>query len=190
MAVKDALTERDRAEGYNPGLSGPGPWGCDTGRLSVRASWLGENIVNGRTVSASNVPPTAGRSSAILWTGRILSGLAAAFLTFDAAMKVLRLPMAVEGTVALGYPAHTVFGIGLLQVVCLALYLIPRTSLLGAVLWTGYLGGAIATQVRVGNPLFTHVLFPIYVAALLWGGLYLRDSRVRVMLAPSEPERR
>src|SRR5262249_7924636 len=139
--------------------------------------------MKGQTVSASKMPHTASPSSAVIWTGRVLSGLAVAFLTFDAAMKVLRLPMAVEGTVALGYPAGTIFGIGVLQVVCLALYLIPRTSLLGAVLWTGYLGGAIATQIRVGNPLFTHVLFPIYVAALLWGGLYLRDSRVSAMLS-------
>lgn len=78
----------------------------------------------------------------------------------------------------------------MVQLVCLALYLIPRTSLVGAVLWTGYLGGAIATQVRVGNPLFTHVLFPMYVAVLLWGGLYLRDSRVGVMLAAATQERR
>jgi hypothetical protein len=136
------------------------------------------------------MPHTARPSSAVIWTGRVLSGLAVAFLTFDGAMKVLRLPMAVEGTVALGYPASTVFGIGVLEVVCLALYLIPRTSLTGAVLWTGYLGGAIATQVRVGNPLVTHVLFPIYVAVLLWGGLYLRDSRVSVMLGAPVPERR
>jgi DoxX-like family len=83
-----------------------------------------------------------------------------------------------------------VFSIGVMQLVCLAVYLIPRTSLVGAVLWTGYLGGAIASQVRVGNPLFTHVLFPIYVAGLLWGGLYLRDSRVGVMLAAAPRERR
>jgi len=146
--------------------------------------------MNGRTVRASNMPHTTRRSSAVIWTGRVLSGLAVAFLIFDAGMKVLRLPMAVEGTVALGYHANSVFGIGVLQVVCLALYLIPRTSLVGAVLWTGYLGGAIATQVRVGNPLLTHVLFPIYVAALLWGGLYLRDSRVSVMLAATAQEGR
>jgi hypothetical protein len=74
--------------------------------------------------------------------------------------------------------------IGLIQVVCLAVYLLPRTAILGAVLWTGYLGGAIATHVRVGNPLFSHILFPIYVAALLWGGLWLRDRRLRGVFAP------
>jgi hypothetical protein len=97
-------------------------------------------------------------------------------------MKLLQLPVAVEGTVQLGYPANTIFPIGVIQVVCLIAYLIPRTSPIGAILWTGYLGGAIATHVRVGSPLFTHVLFPIYVAALLWSGLWLRDGRVRGLL--------
>lgn len=132
---------------------------------------------------AHNSSGHADRSRGALWTGRILSGFAVLFLAFDAAMKVFAVPAAVEGTVQLGYPAGVLFGIGLVQVLCLALYLIPRTALLGAVLWTGYLGGAIATHVRVGNPLLTHVLFPIYVAALLWGGLWLRDRRVAAMLA-------
>lgn len=117
-----------------------------------------------------------------LWIGRVLSGFAVLFLTFDAAIKLLRLPMAMDGTTELGYPAGVVLPLGVLQVVCLALYVIPRTSVLGAVLWTGYLGGAIATHVRLGNPLFTHVLFPVYVALLLWGGLWLRDRRLRALL--------
>jgi hypothetical protein len=121
-----------------------------------------------------------------MWTGRILSGLAVAFLSLDAAMKVFAVPAAVEGTAQLGYPVSTLFGIGITQLVCLALYVIPRTALIGAVLWTGYLGGAIATHVRVGNPLFTHVLFPIYVAVLIWGGLYLRDRRVSALIAPPD----
>ena len=94
-------------------------------------------------------------------TGRVLSGVAVLFLAFDAAMKLLQVPMAVEGTIQLGYPASSLLVIGLIQVVCLAVYLVPRTAILGAVLWTGYLGGAIATHLRVGNPLFTHMLFPI-----------------------------
>ena len=117
-----------------------------------------------------------------LWIGRVLSGLAVLFLTFDAAIKLLRLPMAIDGTTQLGYPAGVVLPLGVVQAICLALYLIPRTSVLGAVLWTGYLGGAIATHVRLGNPLFTHVLFPVYVALLLWGGLWLRDPRLRALL--------
>jgi hypothetical protein len=118
-----------------------------------------------------------------LWTGRILSGIAVLFLAFDAGMKVLLLPPAVEGTTQLGYPAGSLFGIGLVQVVCLLLYVAPRTAPIGAVLWTGYLGGAVATHVRVGNPLFTHILFPVYVAVLLWAGLWLRDARVKALVA-------
>ena len=83
---------------------------------------------------------------------------------------------------ALGYQPHHVVMIGLIGLVCLVLYVIPRTAPLGAVLWTGYFGGAIATQVRLDNPLFTHVLAPIYVAAFVWGGLYLRDARVRALV--------
>lgn len=92
--------------------------------------------------------------------GRVLSGLAIAFLLMDAGLKVARVPQAIQTTVELGYPSSTVFGIGLLQLVCLALYVYPRTAFLGAVLLTAHLGGAVATHVRVGNPLFSHVLFP------------------------------
>ncbi len=125
----------------------------------------------------------ATRSRKALWTGRILSGLAVLFLTFDAAMKLLALKPAVEGTTQLGYPASSLLVIGLLEIACLAVYLIPRTAVIGAVLWTGYLGGALASHLRLGDPLFTHVLFPTYVAALLWGGLWLRDRRVGALLA-------
>ena len=117
--------------------------------------------------------------------GRILSGIAVAFLTMDVAMKFVVSKEAVEGTLALGYRLHHLPIIGALGLVCLVLYAIPRTAPIGALLWTGYLGGAIATHVRVDNPLFTHVLFPIYVAALIWGGLYLRDPRVRAVLRPA-----
>ena len=117
-----------------------------------------------------------------VWTGRTLSTLAVLFLIFDAALKVMKLPVAVEGTVQLGYPEGAVVGIGIVELVCVAIYVIPRTSILGAILLTGYLGGAIATHVRVGNPLFTHMLFPIYVAALIWGGLLLREDRLRTLI--------
>ncbi|MEP7002290.1 MAG: DoxX family protein [bacterium] len=117
-----------------------------------------------------------------LWIARILSGLAIAFLAFDAGIKVLQLAPAVEGTLALGYPATSVLGIGLLEFACLVLYVIPRTAPLGAILLTGYLGGAVASNVRLGNPLFSHILFPTYVAALIWGGLYLRDARLRLLV--------
>src|SRR6185369_16633500 len=105
--------------------------------------------------------------------------LATLFLLFDSGIKLARIPAAVEGTAQMGFPTSTVAGLGVVLLLCLVVHLIPRTAILGAVLLTGYLGGAIAAQVRVGNPLPTHVLFPIYVAALIWGGLYLRDRRVR-----------
>jgi hypothetical protein len=105
------------------------------------------------------------------------------FLTVDAAMKILKVPAALDGTAQLGYPVGIVATLGLIQIACLIVYLVPRSAILGAVLWTGYLGGAVATHVRVGNPLFGFVLFPVYVAALLWGGLWLRDRRLRGMLS-------
>ena len=116
-----------------------------------------------------------------------MSGFAVLFLLVDATFKVLELPPAVEGTMQLGFPARVVFGLELLQLACLVVYLVPRTSVLGAVLWTGYLGGAVATHVRVGNPLFSHTLFPIYVATFLWAGLWLRDERLRAVLPIRAP---
>jgi len=114
--------------------------------------------------------------------GMLCTGFVALFLTFDTVLKLLNLGPAVEGTVALGYPAAAVQWIGLIELVCLVLYLIPPTSILGALLLTGYLGGAIATHVRVSSPLVTHTLFPVYVALLVWGGLYLRDRRLRQLV--------
>ena len=129
-----------------------------------------------------DVAPTARTSSRAVLTGRILSGLAVAFLIFDTLVKLNFSPEAVEATTQLGWSVRHMPILSSIEVICLALYLIPRTAPLGAVLWTGYLGGAIATHLRVDNPLFSHVLFPIYVAALIWGGLYLRDPRVRAVL--------
>ena len=119
-----------------------------------------------------------------LWAGRALTGVAVLFLTVDAGMKLLTLPPAVEATTQLGYPASAVFTLGVIQLVCLALYLIPRTAPVGAVLWTGYLGGAVATHFRVSAPLFSNTLFPIYIAILIWGGLFLRDRRVSALIEP------
>jgi hypothetical protein len=123
-----------------------------------------------------------------MWGGRIMSGLVALFLLFDGAVKVLKLPIAVEGTTQLGYPEYVVVGIGVVELVCLLFYLIPQTSIFGAILLTGYLGGAIATHVRVGSPLWSHVLFPIYVAALVWGGLFLRSRRLRALIPVQRSE--
>ena len=113
-----------------------------------------------------------------LWASRILSGIAVLFLTVDGMMKVLRLAPALQGTVELGYPESAVVPIGVLVLIGVVLYAIPRTSVLGAIWLTGFLGGAVATHVRVGNPLFTHTIFPTYVAAVVWGGLALRKPRV------------
>jgi hypothetical protein len=128
---------------------------------------------------------TAPPSSRARLAGRILSGLAIAFLTFDVAIKLIPNKVALEGTLQLGWQAHHVPIIGTLGLICLILYAIPRTAPIGAILWTGYLGGAIATHLRIDNPLFTHILFPTYVAALIWGGLYLRDPRVRALIRPA-----
>ena len=117
-----------------------------------------------------------------LWAGRVLSGVAVLFLLFDSLGKLLRVQPVIDGTIELGYPVSTVFGLGVTLLLCVIAYVIPRTSVLGAVLLTGYLGGAIATHVRVQNPLFTHVLFPVYVAMFIWGGLVLRDVRLRAFL--------
>jgi len=114
--------------------------------------------------------------------GHVLTALAVLFLTFDTIIKVLVLAPAVQGTTQLGYQAGSVLWIGLIELVCLVLYLVPRTSVLGALLLTGYLGGAIATHVRVASPLLSHILFPIYIALLLWGGLYLRETRLRELV--------
>ena len=127
-------------------------------------------------------------STKAIWTGRVLSGLAVTFLTFDATFKLIQHPLAMRANADLGYAAGVVFPIGVLEIVLLAIYLLPPTAVLGAVLWTGYLGGAIATHVRVGNPLASHVLFPIYVATLLWGGLWLRDLRLRSLMPLRSPE--
>ncbi len=97
-------------------------------------------------------------------------------------MKVMKAPVAVEGSIQLGYPEKVVVAIGVVLLICTLLYVIPQTSILGAILLTGYLGGAIATHMRVGNPLFTHVLFPVYVGVMVWGGLFLRDNRLRALI--------
>lgn len=121
-----------------------------------------------------------------LWTGRILSGLVVAFLVMDAVLKLIKAAPAVEATLQLGYPENTIFGMGVLLLTCVVLYMIPRTAVLGAILLTGYLGGAVATQVRLGAPLFSHVLFPVYLGLMVWTGLYLVNSRVRGLLPMSE----
>ncbi len=116
----------------------------------------------------------------MLWVGRILTGLFALFmLGASIAPKLLHLPVAEDTLAELGWPAGYAFPIGLIELACLVLYLIPRTSVLGAILMMGLLGGAMATQIRAGSPLFSHVLFSLYLGLFMWGGLWLRAPDLR-----------
>lgn len=127
----------------------------------------------------AQTPPASSRT--MIWTGRILSGIVVLFLIFDSVIKLVPIPEVTSTMRELGYPATAELArfLGILTLICTALYVWPRTSLLGAVLLTGYLGGAIATHVRVGSPLFSHTFFGIYLGLLIWGGLYLRDAEIR-----------
>lgn len=113
------------------------------------------------------------------WIGRIFSGLAILFMLMDAVFKFFKTQEAIDATVELGYGEQHLVLLGVLALIPTALYAIPRTSVLGAVLLTGYFGGAIATHVRLDNPLFSHTLFPVYLAILMWGGLWLRRKNIR-----------
>lgn len=124
-----------------------------------------------------------------IWTGRVLSGLAVLFLLFDGTIKFFMdklPPEALEAGEALQWPIELMPLVGTILLICTLLYIIPRTSVLGAILLTGYLGGAIASHVRVSSPLFSHTLFPIYIAVFIWLGLYLRDVRVRNLIQGEE----
>ena len=117
-----------------------------------------------------------------LGIGRVLTGVFTLFmLSASIAPKLLRLPIAEETMAQLGWPPGYAFMIGLVELACLVLYLVPRTSVLGAVLMMGLLGGAMATQIRAGSPLFSHILFSVYLGLFMWGGLWLRDSRLRAL---------
>ncbi|MFT6671790.1 MAG: hypothetical protein ACJAVZ_003272 [Afipia broomeae] len=120
-------------------------------------------------------------STTALWTGRVLSGLVIVFLLFDAVIKLIPLDVVVETSRQLGIPTNLAVTLGVLTLLGTLLYAYPRTSVLGAILLTGYLGGAIYVHVRAGSPLFSHTLFGVYLGILLWGGLYLRDERLRLI---------
>ena len=117
-----------------------------------------------------------------IWAGRILSGLPILFLLMDSGMKIAQAQLAVDGSVQLGYPESVVLPLGIVLLLSTLLYASPRTAVLGAILLTGYCGGAVATHVRVSNPLFTHTLFPVYLGVMIWGGLWFRDARLRALL--------
>jgi hypothetical protein len=136
--------------------------------------------MNAASASFADSVPSSRRR----WPGWLLSGIPTLFLLWDATIKLLNLQAVVEAFQRLGF-THSpglAIGIGLLELVCLAVYAVPRTAPIGGVLLTGYLGGAVALHVRAGDPLGSHVLFPVYVGALLWAGLFLRDRRVRNVL--------
>ena len=122
-------------------------------------------------------------SASAPWIGRILSGIVIVFLLVDTLGKLIKVGPVIEGTLKLGYPESAVVPLGVLLLVGVVLYAIPRTSVLGAIYLTGFLGGAVATHVRVGSPLLTHVLFAVYVAVFVWGGLALRNPRLLSLLA-------
>ena len=114
--------------------------------------------------------------------GRALSALAILFLAFDTAIKLAGMSVVAETLSSLGYPADIGFTIGVVELVCLVLYAVPRTAVLGAILLTALFGGGIATHIRVGSPLFTHILFGVYIGLFVWGGLYFRSDRLRELL--------
>jgi hypothetical protein len=117
-----------------------------------------------------------------LWAGRIISAAAVLFLLFDTTIKLMVIPPVVEAFTRLGFPVDLARGIGTLELACLIVYVIPRTAIPGAILLTGFLGGAVVTHVRVGDPLLSHALFPVYIGALVWGGLLLR-GRLAALVA-------
>lgn len=116
------------------------------------------------------------------WAGYIISGLPALLLLLDAVGKLVKPEPVVTGTLELGYQESVIVPLGIVLLGATILYLVPRTAILGAILITAYLGGAVATHVRVGNPLFTHTLVPVYLGILIWFGLYLRDERLRALV--------
>ena len=138
----------------------------------------------------STVDHIAPASTTSVWIGRVLSGLLIVFLVFDGAIKLVPLQVVTDTMIELGYSGSVDQArlLGVLTLLCTVLYAIPRTSILGAILLTGYLGGAMATHLRIGNPLFTHLLFGLYLGVMAWGGLYLRDPRLRTLIPFRSPD--
>jgi hypothetical protein len=122
------------------------------------------------------------QSKTMTYAGWTLSVLVILFLIMDFTIKFMQLPIVLSTTEQLGWPTSSVTTLAVLLLVATALYAFPRTRVLGAILLTGYLGGAIATHVRIGSPLFSHVLFGVYLGLFVWGGLYLRDARIRALI--------
>ncbi|MGH7602823.1 MAG: DoxX family protein [Gemmatimonadaceae bacterium] len=129
-----------------------------------------------------SLPAPTTPSKRRIWAGRIISGLATAFMIFDAVVHISRSPAVVEGFTKAGFSLSLLVPLSIIELICIALYVTPRTAVLGVILLTGYLGGAVATNVRMGMPMFTYILAPVYIAVLLWLGLWLRDDRVRSLI--------
>jgi hypothetical protein len=121
---------------------------------------------------------------ASVWAGRIMSALAIVFFTFDGVTKLVQPQIVIDATRQIGWPADatTLAVLGAILLACAALYAFPRTATLGAILLTGYLGGAVAAHARLGDPLFTHILFGVYLGLFVWGGLWCRDARIRALI--------
>ena len=130
----------------------------------------------------STIAQTAAVSNKAQWAGYIVSGVVIAFLLFDGAIKLIPLDIVVEASAEFGIPVHLTRTLGVMTLVFTILYAIPRTSVLGAILLTGYLGGAVWTHLRIGSPVFSHLLFGVYLGLMIWGGLYLRDERLRALV--------
>ena len=128
--------------------------------------------------------PDAGVPAASVWAGRTMSGLAIVFFTFDGVAKLIQPQVVIDATRQIGWPADatTLVVLGAILLACAAIYAFPKTATLGAILLTGYLGGAVAAHARLGDPLFTHILFGVYLGLFVWGGLWLRDARIRALI--------
>jgi len=121
-------------------------------------------------------------SKVLFWLGWVLSGLTVLFMLFDGIAKLAMEQHVVEATTKIGYPVDAIRPLGIVLLACTVLYALPRTAILGAILLTGYLGGAVASKVRIEDPLFSSILFGVYFGIIAWGGLYLRDDRLRTLI--------
>jgi hypothetical protein len=148
---------------------------------------VSSQVVSSQVVSSEVMPTladTAPISKPALWLGRVLSGLVILFLLFDGAIKLVPWPVVTETLDRMGYGSSEALArsLGAITLICTVLYAVPPTSILGAILLTGYLGGAMASHVRIGNPLFSHILFGFYLGLMLWGGLWLRHRSLRGLI--------
>lgn len=140
-------------------------------------------MTNKNSITLNEPMTTTTNSKTTIWISWIMSGLVILFMLADSIFKFIQPAEVVQGTIDLGYASHHIAVIGTLGLLSILLYAIPRTAVLGAILLTGYFGGAVATHLRLDNPLFSHILFSVYLGILAWGGLWLRDERLRKLLS-------